>query len=473
MKRLAFVLLTLFFGCAAFAQVPPVLAPGYDASVQALASSAKIDEKAWQGFHFKEFPVLIYDPVSRTALAVNVTSPPQGFTATSQPTMFYGPFPATEALGSGIRPFGPKLMSWIDVRDLSKSYAPSFLIIEEAFKIFEAYRGFNDKGTFAPGAYPVLDPENNAQARLENNLLIKCMTTPKESMRPFLSAFSAIKEKRQALLPKEIAETEESRELIDGAASYAAYISLSEDQQKGYIQEVMKRLGDYNKGGAGAEKRFKDTGFAQCYLFSILQYDFRTTVEKYSKDSLKNALKAVIANVAPGDASFFDMAAARAEEAASVKVEEDRRAAILAQIQKAEGLVVFVKIDQLLALTNGKVAWSNRYEPQGMTYLKTDKIIFEKYFKFEGKDLFTFVSSRPIFVEVKKSLTIGFTAADISLMILTIDGNKLEFAKDSPPVTGAFEAKGPQWEMKSSKATLTWDYLTRTLTVEPVYQPVS
>jgi hypothetical protein len=471
MKRLVLSLFVLATCVFCFSQIPPALAPAYDASVQAVSASSKIDEKAWQGFRFRDCPVLIYDSASRAALAVNVPSAFQGFTATSQPSIFYGQIPQNEIIGPGIRPFGPKLMVWIDIRELTKSYTPAFVIVEEAFKIFEAYRGFNDKGTFVPGAYPVLNVENNTMSRFENSLLIKAVTSPKEEMRPYLSAFNSAREKRQALLPKEISESEESRELVDGSAAYAAYLSLSEEQQRGYVQEVLIRLGNYNKGGEGAEKRFKDTGFAQCYLFGVLQYDFRTTIEKYSKDSLKSALKAVIVNIKPADGSFFGFDAAMAEEAAATKIEEDRRTAILAQIQKAEGLVVYVKIGDFLASTNGKIPWSNRYEPQGIIHLSAEKIIYEKYFKLECKELFNFASSRPIFVEAKKSLTVGFSAGDIQLMMLTVDGNRMEFAKDSPPVTGAFEAKGPQWEMKISKATLTWDYTTRTLTIEPVYDP--
>ncbi len=107
---------------------------------------------------------------------------------------------------------------------------------------------------------------------------------------------------------------------------------------------MVNRLGALNKGGEGADKRFKETGFAQCYLFGLIQYDFKSTVDKYSKDSLKPALKAVIANIQPADTSFFSLETARAEEAAAAKAEEDKKAAVLGSIQKASGLVILVNL---------------------------------------------------------------------------------------------------------------------------------
>ncbi len=470
MKKLVLSLISLSVCVFCLSQVPPALQPAYDAAVQAMAAAPKIDEKVWQGFRFKEYPVLIYDAATRTALAVNVNHPPaEGFSATSNPMIFQGSIPAGDTLGNGIRPFGQKLMAWVEVKELSKTSPPSFVVIEEAFKIFEAYRGFNDRGVFSPGAYPVLNAENNALARLENEILLKALTSPKEQARGYLSAFSAAKEKRQALLPKEIADSEESRELIDGAAAYAAYLSLTTEQQGAYLQEVVIKLGAFNKGGESADKRFRETGFAQCYLFGLLQYDFKSTVDKYSKDSLKPALKAVIANIQPADISFFSLETARAEEAAATKAEEDKKAAVLNNIQKASGLVILVKLENFLAQSNGKLKWSEKVDPASVTYFGKDKV-FGKLYKLTGGDYFKFFAFRPVLFS-NKTLTMGLGVEEFQMdnYFITLDGAAPTFEKDAPPVTGLFESRGPNWDIKILKAVVQWDYTTRTLTIEPVY----
>lgn len=470
MKKLVLSLVSLLISAFCFAQVPPALQPGYDAAVQAMAAAPKIDEKAWQGFRLKEYPVLIYDTATRTALAVNVVNPPAaGFTATPSYNIFQGSIPAGEVMSNGIRPFGQKLMAWVDIKDVTKKSSPSSAVVEEAFKIFEAYRGFNDRGIFMPGAYPVLNSENNAMARLENEILIKAITSPKEQVRTYLSAFAAAREKRQALLPKEVAESEESRELVDGAAAYAAYLSMTTDQQGAYLQETVNKLGVFNKGGEGADKRFRETGFAQCYLFGLLQYDFKSTVDKYSKDSLKPALKAVITNIQPADVSFFNLETARAEEAAATKAEEDKKAAVLSNIQKASGLVIFVKLENFLAQSNGKLKWSEKVDPASVTYFGKDKV-FDKLYKLTGGDYFKFFAYRPVFFS-NKTLTMGLGVEEFQMdnYFITLDGAAPTFQKDAPPVTGLFESRGPNWDIKILKATVQWDYTTRTLTIEPVY----
>ncbi len=101
MKKLVLSLISLSVCVFCFSQVPPALQPAYDAAVQAMAAAPKIDEKAWQGFRFREYPVLIYDAATRSALAVNVNHPPAaGFTATSNPMIFQGSIPANEAWGT-------------------------------------------------------------------------------------------------------------------------------------------------------------------------------------------------------------------------------------------------------------------------------------------------------------------------------------------------------------------------------------
>jgi len=469
MKRFVLSLLPLAFCVVCFSQLPPALQQGYDASVQAVAAAPKIDDKAWQGFRFKEYPVLIYDSSTRAALAVNVTNAPAGFTATAQPGIFYGSIPQSEQLGSGPRPFGQKLMAWVEARDIAKGYVPSFVVVEEAFRLFEAYHGLNDKGYFNPGSYPVLNAENNAMARMENEILAKALASPKEQARAYLAAFGAAKDKRQALLPKEITEVEDSRELIDGSAAYAAFLSLGAELQSGYLQEVINRLNALNRGGEGAEKRFRDTGFAQCYLFGLLQYDFKSTVDKYSKDSLKSALKAVTGTVQPADVSFFNLETARAEEIAAAKAEEDKRAAVLNGIQKATGLVFLVKLENFLGQSNGKLRWSEKYDPSAVSTYGKDKV-FDKLYKLQGGEYFKFFAFRPVFYS-NKTVTMGLNAEEFQQgnYFITVDGLAPTFEKNAPPVTGSFESRGPTWDIKILRATLTWDYTMRTLTIEPVY----
>jgi len=450
-----------------FAQAPDVLSRAYAASIEASSLSSAVDDKIWLGFRFKEYPIIIFESKERNAIAINFNPPPANFKQVENTAISYGKIPPSEPLSGGLRAFNNRLVSFIDEKNLN-SY-PSARIIEEAFKLFEAYRGFNDQGSFLPGAYPFLNAENNALARCENLCLVKAMTSEVQDIKPLLSSFYLFRSKRLPLVPKEISDVENSRELIDGLASYAGFSALNEESKRAYLTDVMQRLSEYNKGGNNADKRFKDTGFAIIYLFEKLKFDYKGAVEKSPKNSLMAVLKPYIEGVAPKDtSSFINLEEIKSAELASATEKKNQIEQTLSSIKKAEGLVLAVKIDDVLKNTEGKLNWANWYEPEGLTYIEPDKIIFSRYFKFSSGEFFSFASSRPIYVEVRKNLTAGFAKDEIPF--ITIDGKGVEFSKDSPPVTGLVEIKGAHFEFKASKAKASWDYTTRTLTIEPIYE---
>lgn len=459
-----FLLLSSF---SFFAQVPDVLSRAYKASLEASSLSSTIDDKIWAGFRFKEYPIIIFESRERNAIAINFNPPPSNFKQVENSAISYGKIPTSEPLASGLRAFSNRLVAFIDEKNLN-SY-PSARIIEEAFKLFEAYRGFNDQGSFLPGAYPFLNAENNALARCENLCLLKAISSEPQDVKPLLSSFYSFRTKRESLIPKEIAEVENSRELVDGLASYAAFSSLPDESKKTYLNELMNKLSEYNKGGNNADKRFKDTGFAIIYLFNKLKFDYKGAIEKSPKNSLMAVLKPYIEGVAPKDtSSFINLEEIKSAEAQSANQKAAQIAQTLSAIQKAEGLVLVIKIDDVLKSTEGKLNWSNWFEPEGLTYIEQDKIIFTRYFKLSANTFFSFASSRAVYVEVRKAITAGFAKDEIPF--ITIDGKGAEFAKDSPPATGPIEIKGAHFEFKAAKAKATWDYTTRTLTVEPIYE---
>ena len=463
------VLISLFLGFvvfACFSQVPQELSKSYDAGIKALSSSSQLDDKLWLGFRIKEYPIVIYETKGRNALALNFNPPPSNFTKIEGSVISYGKIVESEPLYQGVRPYENRLASFIDSKELNSF--PSAKIVESAFKVFEAYRGFNDKGVFNKGVYPVLNVENNVYSRCENECLIKAVSSETQEIKPLLSAFLSFREKRQLLLPKEISEVENSRELIDGLASFAGYFSLNDQEKKNYLSETVSRLQIYNKGGEKAEERFKDTGFVIIYLLDRMKFDFRGALEKSSRDSILPVLKFYTEGVSKDTSSFINIDTIRSEETAKVKEIEGQRSELLSSIQNADGVVIVVKIDEIVEKTKTKFNWSNRYEPDGIIYFSPSKMIFTKYFKLSGSPFFNFASSRPIVVELKNSLTVGFKKDEIPF--ITLDGKGIELAKDSPPITGKVDAKGAHFEMTIEKATLIWDYTKRTLTVEPIYQ---
>lgn len=471
MKKFLIALVIFLVATISFyGQVVDTLAQAYKASLEATSISPTIDEKLWLGFRFKEYPIIIYETKERNAIAINFNPLPPNFKAVENTNIFYGKIPTSEPLIGGLQAFNNRLVSFIDYRTLNSF--PSAKIIEEVFKLFTAYRGFNDLGVFLPGTYPFLNAENNTLARCENQCLIKALTSDTQDIKPLLSSFYSFRSQRLSNIPKEIADVENSRELIDGIASYAGFFALSEDAKKEYLSGVLRRLSEYNKGGNDADKRFRDTGFAIIYLFEKLKFDYKGAVEKSSKNSLMVILKPYIEGVAPKDTtSFINIEEIRAKEVESSNEKQAEIEKTLSLIKKAEGLVLTIKIDETLQNTEKKINWSNWYEPEGLIYIEKDKIIVNKYFKFAAADFFSFASSRPIYVEVRKTLTAGFGKEEIPF--ITIDGKGVEFSKDSPPVIGLVEIKGAHFEFKTTKAKATWDYTTRTLTIEPIYENIS
>ncbi len=460
------VALTLGF-YSFYAQVPESLTQAYKASIDATKASESIDDKVWMGFRFKEYPVIIFETKERNALAINFSPLPPNFKPIEGTSISYGKIPETEFMANGLRAYSNRLVAFIDSKTLNK-YA-SAKIIEEAFKLFLAYRGFGDQGTFSPGTYPFLDAEANSLSRCENLCLIKAMTSEIQDIKPLLSSFYSFRTKRQASISKEISTVEDSRELIDGLASFAGYLAMSEEQKNSYLSDLMQRLSEYNKGGSNAEKRFRDTGFAVIYLFDKLKFDYKNAIEKSPKNGIISVLKPYIEGVPPKDTSSFinydEIKSMETTIATEKKAQLDQT---LSSIQKAEGLVLVIKIEDILKSTENKLTWSNRYEPEGLTYLDPARIIFSRFFKFSANDFLSLASSRPIFVEIRKSITVGFTKDEIPY--ITIDEKGVAFAKDSPPQIGLLEVKGVHFEFKVKKARASWDYTTRTLTIEPIYE---
>lgn len=470
MFKLKVALFFVIFSLSIFSQMPDVLSRAYNASKQAFSLSSAVDDKVWLGFRFKEYPIIIFESKERNAIAINFNPLPPNFRRIENTPISYGKIPLSEPLASGLRAFNNRLVAFIDEKSLN-AY-PSARIIEEAFKLFEAYRGFNDLGTFLPGTYPFLNAENNAMARCENLSLVKAMTSEVQEIKPLLSFFYSIRIKRTSVIPKEIADIENSREIIDGLASYAGFCSLNEASKRTYLDDVIKRLSNYNKAGEGADKRFKDTGFALIYLFEKLKFDYKGAIEKSPKNSLMAVLKPYVEGVTPKDtSSFINFEEIKSSELANAERKKAQLNQTLSYIKMAEGLVLTIKVDDVLKNTEGKLKWANWYEPEGLTYIEQDKILFSKYFKLSAGDFFSFASSRPILVEVRKTLTAGFAKEEIPF--ITVDGKRTEFAKDSPSVTGLVEIKGVHLEFKTTKAKATWDYTTRTLTIEPIYENAS
>ncbi|MCX7829482.1 MAG: hypothetical protein N2445_00265, partial [Acidobacteria bacterium] len=252
-----------------FAQIPDSLSQAYLAALEASRNASQIDDKVWLGFRFKEYPIIIYESKDRNAIAINFNPPPATFTPFENTNIYYGKISPSEPLSSGLRAFSNRLVAFIDNKTLNSH--PSAKIVEEAFKLFEAYRGFNDQGVFVQGTYPFLNADNNAFARCENLCLIKALSSEPQDIKPFLASFYSFRTKRESIVPKDILDVENSRELVDGLASYAGFFSLPEETKKSYLSDVMGRLAEYNKGGSDADKRFKDTGFAIIYLFNKLK----------------------------------------------------------------------------------------------------------------------------------------------------------------------------------------------------------
>lgn len=448
-------------------KIPQNFIPAYNSVIEILSSLDKVDDKLWNGYRFREYPLVVYDSKERDALLINFSNPPQNFVALDDKNNFYGKISSSEALIPGPGPFHNRLVNFVDIKTLNQS--PKRILIEESFKLFLAYRGFKDLGTFVPGSYPILNAENNYLSRCENLILLKAMYSDPVEIKPLLSTFCSIRTKREAIVPKDILEIENSNELIDGLSSYMGYLVLDEKEKSEFLSNLTKKLEENNKGGFNAEKRFKDSGFALLYLLERLKYDYRNAIDKSSKGSLVEILKPYVANTTPKDiATLLDIEKIREEEINLAKEKENIINATLEKIEKAEGLVIFIKIDDYLQKTEQKYRWVNLFEQEEITYLNTSKIIFKRYFKLSQGENFYFASSRPILVEVRKSITIGFGKDEIPFIL--VDGKGASFEKDSPPVIASLEIKGIHFEAKIKKAKASWDYTTRRLTIEPILE---
>lgn len=464
-RRVAFVLPAIFLPLALSAAVPQNLAKAVP-QVQAAGLGAAQDSAIWPGFSFTQTALLVFDPPSRQALLFHVDPLPADFPAAdpSLTSVGVGNLPEGQSPREGTAPAAGRLCAWISADRLPAEggAAATEVLYAGAFKVFEAFRAFPQAPAVPEADFPFLDAEQNALARAEGRLLSPCLTAPQAEIRGYLSAFLALRQRRQSRLSEHLRAYEWGKEVEDGLAAYAGFLARSRSDAEGARSALLKALEEGGRKGAGlGGERLAATGCALALALDRMGGDWKAAFEKTPRTSLEPVLVQAVAG-APGlDLSFLDLPGLLREEGEAVAAAKAEREAKIKAIREASGLVVEVNVEKALAVPG--VRWSNRYAPNGVLRLEGNGEIREKYYNLVGEGVLDFASSRPLLIETRKSLTVGFSADEIPYIAL--DGKPLVLSAGETR-EGGVEVRGSHFTLKIAKARLR--YVPKVLSLEPL-----
>ncbi len=134
-------------------------------------AAASLNSQIWNGLHFNQVPLVIWDGASRQILLAHVSPLPDGFVSAgpSFPEAGIGPLPEGPLPMPGAAPFAGRLSAWIDADTLAKAgpVQARWLLYQEAFRVYSQYLGIPPAPNLANGGYPENDAANNAMLRAE------------------------------------------------------------------------------------------------------------------------------------------------------------------------------------------------------------------------------------------------------------------------------------------------------------------
>lgn len=462
-RRFALVLPMLLLPLSLRPAVPQNLAKAVP-QVQSADLGASRDAAIWPGFSFTQTALLVFDPDNRKALLFHVDPLPPDFPPVdpSQSAVGLGSLPEGQSPREGTAPAAGRLCAWISAARLSAEGggAAVEVLYAGAFKVFEAFRGFPQAPVVSEGDFPFLDAEQNALARAEGALLFHGLSAAPAEIRAYLSAFLELRRQRQSRLPKALRTYEWGREVEDGLAAYAGYLARARSDAEGARSALLEALGERDFLETGPKgQRLAATGCALALILDRLGMDWKAAFEKTSRTSLEPVLAQAAAGTQAADLAFLDLPRLLREEGEAVAAAKAVRQAKIKAIREASGLVVEVDVEKVLASPG--IRWSNRYAPNGVLRLEKNGEIRERYYNLVGDGLLDLASSRPLLIETRKSLTVGFAADEIPYIAL--DGKPLVLTAGETR-EGNVEVRGNHFVLKVTRARLR--YVPKVLTLE-------
>lgn len=441
---------------ASFADVPAALQQAVPLMKSADQRAQVVDKAIWQNFNFQDVPVFVFDQATRSGLLFHVSPLPGRFTPmdAENPGIGIGPLPEGQKPTEGVGPIGERLGAWIDAKSLPADTGPGAmeLVYGRAFKVFEAYRGFPQPAMPEGLYFPDLDAHNNALSRAEDDLLIHMLSAQRDELPSLIAAFLSLRHRRQAGLPEGLRPYEWALEATNGLAAYAGYQARSSQDPSGARQDLISSLRACGKDGKGVTgERFAYTGCALALVLDASGTAWKKEFEQTDRKSLEPVLIKAAGGAPIANLSFLDMDSLLKEEAQRVAAIRAQQQDAIAKITGAPGLVV--ELDLETALTVPGVQWSNKYVPSGVTDINRTTQIRDSYYSLTGKGLLEFASSRPILIEIRKSITAGFGKDEMPY--ITLDGKKIDL-KSGERVTGEVEIKGVHYSLKVSNADLVY-----------------
>lgn len=463
---------TLFCSAlSAGAQVPASIAGAPAVVQEADRISPTVDPGIWSGFAFNKTALFVWDGATKSGLLFHVEPLPAGFVPAdpARPGVGLGPVPADSAPISGPGPIAGRLGAWIPGDQVASS-KPLPVAVQalygQAFKVFEAFRGFSQPVMPQGSSYPLLDAEGIALLRAEGRILARAISSDVGQVPSLMAAFLSIRSQRLARLQAPLQTYEWDKELQDGLAACAGYQARLKMDPQGAGDDLRAGLESIGKAGVGATgDRFGLTGCALALALDKADASWKTEFEKTARNSLQPVISRAAGQTAPADMTFVGLDGLRAEESAAVagiRAAQDEK---LNGILKAPGLVVVIDLQGALAQPG--IKWSNKFQPNGIMTLDDTREIRNNYYNLIGPGVLDMASSRPILIAKRKSITVGFDEAEKPY--ITLDGKPLELSAGQA-LTGSLEIKGARFTLKVDQAKLT--YSPKTLFVTPTVPAV-
>lgn|GEM_PF-2710116 len=436
-------------------------------SVEAVEGiGAKIDASIWPGFHYGELAVFVFDAQSREGLLLHAKPIPSGFTVVdaSLPFLAWGKAPGNDPMEEGTGPIGSQMAGWIKLDGIKSDSPPEITadLYAEAFSVFEAYRGFAQPELDPSVKIPILDADMNARIRAEDALIENMLNAPTSELPALTAALLKMRADRQASLSPALAKYEWESEVSGGLAYYAGYSARSKNDAAGARARLISLLDDSAKGGKEAYgKRLGASGCVMALVLDRALPKWKTDFEATDRASFKPMLDKIAAGAQPADTSFINMDALSKEEIEAVNRVKEARLAKIALVNKVDGLILVLKLKNVLA--DGNIKWSNRYVPKGITDVGNDSEVRENYYSLSGQGLLTFASSRPILIRRRDSITVGFAKDETP--VIKLDGKALKLAKGEVR-TGKLELRGVHLSLDVEDAKVA--FADKVLTVTPL-----
>jgi len=467
-RRVVFIALLVCISVAPAAQGPDSLSRLVPLLIQADRAAVAANPKVWPGFVYEKYPIFIWDAEASMGLLAHIDTAPPGFLPAdpSYSSILYGPMPAGETPQVGPAGFAGRLTAWIPAEALSERPDRALsTLFENVFSVFAHYQRMALANPFPGNSYPVLNAENNALARAENLLLARMLSMGEVQLKPHLKAFLDLRNRRQGMLSEEHREYENGMEVFEGLAKYAG-LQVEGGGVRASTADLVSRLDKFNREGyGGAKERYAYTGCALALIFDRAVPDWKLFFEKTQRNSLLPVIGNLTLEASPADLGFLGIPGLQAEERAAVDRILAERQALVDSILKSPGLVVAVDLRTVLSLPT--IEWSQRFSKNGITKLSPEMEIRNEYFELVGEGVMEFRSSRPILIEVGKSITLEFP--DLKKVLVTVDGRKPEFGEGNVPVIGRLDIRGEHFELTADRAQVS--YANRRLGVEILPRP--